>query len=99
MLRVAHCTLAAALVTVACAGCQDSAAPPRMRPARSAVADPAAARFLVVFTGAEAPPDFAGRVAALGGVVDTILDNVGFAIASGDRKSTRLNSSHLVISY
>jgi len=83
MLRVAHCTLAAALVTVACAGCQDSAAPPRMRPARSAVADPAAARFLVVFTGAEAPPDFAGRVAALGGVVDTILDNVGFAIASG----------------
>src|SRR3989442_11242016 len=83
MLRVAHCTLAAALVTVACAGCQDSAARPRMRPARSAVADPAAARFLVVFTGAEAPPDFAGRVAALGGVVDTILDNVGFAIASG----------------
>ena len=67
MLRVARCTLAAALVTVACAGCQDSAAPPGTRPAMSAVAEPAAARFLVVFTGAEAPPDFSGRVAALGG--------------------------------
>jgi len=49
----------------------------------SAVAEPAAARFLVVFTGAEAPPDFSGRVAALGGVVDTIFDDVGFAVASG----------------
>src|SRR5213083_1143725 len=82
MLRVARYTLATALVTVACAGCRDSAAPSAMRPAMSSVADTAAARFLVVFTGPEAPPDFAGRVAALGGG-DTIFDTVGFAVASG----------------
>ena len=83
MLRVARYTLATALVTVACAGCRDSAAPSAMRPAMSSVADTAAARFLVVFTGPEVPADFAGRVAALGGGVDTIFDTVGFAVASG----------------
>src|SRR6266571_3617706 len=88
MVRIARCTLAAASIILTLVGCQDAASPLRPRPtgskpSTSSVAALAAPRLLVVFTGDQAPSDFADRVAALGGVVDTIFDDVAFAVTSG----------------
>src|SRR6266516_4272548 len=88
MFPIARCTLAAASIICTLGGCQDargplSPTPPGSKPSMSSVAAPAALRLLVVFTGDQAPSDFADRVAALGGVVDTIFKDVGFAVASG----------------
>src|SRR3989442_8420540 len=83
MLRMARCTLAAASITITLVGCKDAAAPPDIKPTMSSVAGPAAPRHLVIFNGDQAPSDFADRVSALGGAVDKIFDDVGFAVASG----------------
>src|SRR6266516_417872 len=88
MFPIARCTLAAASIICTLGGCQDargplSPTPPGSKPSMSSVAAPAALRLLVVFAGDQAPSDFADRVAALGGVVDTIFKDVGFAVASG----------------
>src|SRR3989454_5986404 len=43
--------------------------------------------------------DVPARLRLPSGSPDSRLEQVGFGDALGDRKSTRLNSSHLVISY
>src|SRR2546428_3257301 len=94
MLRVARCAISAILAALTLGGCRDPASPERPGVQASGAANvPGApsslvlgwdgARYLVVFAGDQAPPDFAERVSALGGVVDTILDGVGLAVASG----------------
>src|SRR5438309_11703260 len=126
MLRLAGYTLAAA-VALALGGCQETGAPPNVRPSMSSVLDASAAengKYIVVFTGDDAPDDFEARVVARGGTIDEIMTGAGLAIISGlseagaadlastdgvrgvsvdrtvgDRKSTRLNSSHSSISY
>src|SRR2546426_7074060 len=94
MLRVARCAISAILAALTLGGCRGPASPERPGVQASGAANvPGApsslvlgwdgARYLVVFAGDQAPPDFAQRVSALGGVVDTILDGVGLAVASG----------------
>src|SRR5712691_3546986 len=94
MLRVARCAISAILAALTLGGCRDPASPERPGVQASGAANvPGApsslvlgwdgARYLVVFDGDQAPPDFTERVSALGGVVDTILDGVGLAVASG----------------
>jgi hypothetical protein len=89
MLHVARYTLAAASIALTLVGCQDATAPDdapsalSAKPMMSSEAEAAPSRLLVVFNGGHAPSDFGDRVSSLGGVVDTIFDNVGFAVASG----------------
>jgi len=85
MLRLAGYTLAAA-VALALGGCQDTGAPPNVRPSMSSVLDASAAengKYIVVFTGDDAPDDFEARVVARGGTIDEIMIGAGLAIISG----------------
>src|SRR2546427_379840 len=85
MLRLAGYTLAAA-VALALGGCQDTGAPPNVRPSMSSVLDASAAengKYIVVFTGDDAPDDFEARVVARGGTIDEIMTGAGLAIISG----------------
>src|SRR5437879_6814601 len=85
MLRLAGYTLAAA-VALALSGCQDTGAPPNVRPSMSSVLDASAAengKYIVVFTGDDAPDDFEARVVARGGTIDEIMTGAGLAIISG----------------
>src|SRR5712691_10892134 len=85
MLRLAGYTLAAA-VALALGGCQDTGAPPNVRPSMSSVPDASAAengKYIVVFTGDDAPDDFEARVVARGGTIDEIMTGAGLAIISG----------------
>jgi lantibiotic leader peptide-processing serine protease len=85
MLRVARFTLAAASITLALTGCQDSAAPLGTRPTISMSSASASenGKHIVVFTGDNAPADFAARVSARGGTIDETLTGAGLAIVSG----------------
>src|SRR5437762_2982127 len=85
MLRLAGYTLAAA-VALALGGCQDTGAPPNVRPSMSSVLDASAAengKYIVVFTGDDAPDDFEARVVARGGTIGEIMTGAGLAIISG----------------
>ena len=88
MVRIARCALAAASIICTLGGCQDAASP--LRPTARMSAGTAASvavsengKHVVVFTGADAPADFAARVSARGGTVETVLDGVGVAVVSG----------------
>ena len=88
MVRIARWTLAAASIICTLGGCQDAASP--LRPTARMSAGTAASvavsengKHVVVFTGADAPADFAARVSARGGTVETVLDGVGVAVVSG----------------
>src|SRR3989442_15050379 len=85
MLRVAGYTLAAA-VALALGGCQDTGAPPNVRPSMSGVPDASAAgngKDIVVFTGDDAPDDFEAPGVAPGRPTDEIRTGAGLAITSG----------------
>ena len=84
MVRITRYTLATAAVALALAGCQDTGAPPK--PTMSSALGVSAAgngKYIVVFTGDDAPADFEARVVARGGTIDAIMNGPGLAIVSG----------------
>ena len=85
MLCVTRYAIAAVSITLALARCKDPAAPPGTRPTMSigSVSASENGKYIVVFTGDNAPADFAARVSARGGTVETVLDGVGVAVVSG----------------
>jgi hypothetical protein len=82
---VARYAIAALSITLALARCKDPAAPLGTRPTMSigSVSASENGKHIVVFTGDNAPADFAARVSARGGAVDEILTDAGLAIISG----------------
>src|SRR5712691_9179022 len=93
MLRIARYTLAAS-ITFTLGGCQDSVAPPGTKPTLSSAADALAVptasvsvaengKHIVVFSGDNAPADFAARVSARDGTIDEMLTDAGLAVVSG----------------
>ena len=79
-----------AVVSIVCSlfGCRDALDPVKSRPASlqpsmATASQLAESRFLVVFDRNGAPSDLGGRVSALGGVVDTHLENIGLAVVTG----------------
>ena len=69
-------------------GCRDAldpvnSRPASLRPSMASATQLAESRFLVVFDRNGAPSDLGGRVSALGGVVDTHLENIGLAVVTG----------------
>ena len=54
-----------------------------LQPSLASISQLAESRFLLVLDRNGAPSDLGGRVSALGGVVDTHLENIGLAVVTG----------------
>src|SRR5256885_12245117 len=74
-------------MALALQACTDRPAPTdaggRRNPSASVVTAEQSGRYVVVFTAERVPADFAKRVAALGGSIESALDSIGVAAVTG----------------